>query len=56
MPNEKTSRLGTAGEKGTGFGMPLLKETMLSLKGEVSVESSEDILNHGTIFSLMLSA
>ena len=42
------------GEKGTGFGLPLLNETVLSLGGAVKIESSEDPEDHGTRFILTL--
>lgn len=37
--NKATSREGTAGEKGTGFGLPLVKEYTLFLGGNISVDS-----------------
>lgn len=36
-----TSRPGTAGEKGTGFGMPLVKKFMEAYGGTIEVESKE---------------
>lgn len=56
-PNEKTTRLGIDGEKGTGFGMPLVKETLNSFGGEIKVESQtkEEYPNeHRTKFSIIL--
>lgn len=38
-PYEKTNSLGTEGEKGTGFGMPLVKESITSLGGDIEVKS-----------------
>ncbi len=53
--NKENSRPGTAGEKGTGFGMPLVK-LFLDLYGvEVKVESQTSDFhpnNHGTSFEL----
>ena len=54
-PHEATSRVGTGGEKGTGFGMPILKRCVESFGGTVEIES-RDIKtnpdNHGTIVSI----
>lgn len=36
---EKTSRQGTKGEKGTGFGMPLIKSLLEGMNGEIRVTS-----------------
>lgn len=47
--NIKTSRLGVNGEKGTGFGVPLVKSYMLKYGGDIAVESIE---NQGTKFTL----
>ena len=56
-PNVKTSRPGTSGEKGTGFGMPLVKAYMDQFGGQIQVKS-RDIEsfpeNHGTEFILTL--
>jgi signal transduction histidine kinase len=55
MPNESTSRLGTSGEAGTGFGMPLVKSYMERYGGgvEISSESIEESpKNHGTSVTL----
>lgn len=46
--SSKTSRIGTSGEKGTGFGMPLVKKFMESFEGQINIESSEDPKDHGT--------
>jgi signal transduction histidine kinase len=37
--NKATNRTGTAGEAGTGFGMPLVKKFMNAYGGEITVES-----------------
>ena len=47
--NIKTSRKGTNGEKGTGFGIPLVKSYMEKYGGDVFVDSRE---NCGTRFIL----
>jgi len=49
--NRKTSVLGTLGEKGTGFGMPIVKSFVELNKGRISVNSrtkSEYPNHHGT--------
>ena len=46
-----TSRLGTKGEKGTGYGMPIAKELMEKIGGQVSIESQTGE-NSGTIVKL----
>ncbi len=38
-PAVKTTRVGTAGERGTGFGLPLVKQFMLAYGGGIAVES-----------------
>lgn len=38
-PYEKTSKLGTNGEVGTGFGMPIIKTLMTKMDGEVSIDN-----------------
>jgi len=57
-PAEKTNRPGTAGEMGTGFGMPLVKKFVDSYRGSIHV-ISRDIHTclgneHGTTISLGL--
>lgn len=39
--NEPTSRKGTQDEGGTGFGLPLVKEFVQKLKGEIELRSAE---------------
>ncbi len=49
--SKPTSRDGTEGERGTGFGMPLVKKFMQKYGGEISINSKpiEDFPNdHGT--------
>ncbi|MFK7824716.1 MAG: 7TM diverse intracellular signaling domain-containing protein [Oligoflexales bacterium] len=53
----KTNRVGTAGEKGTGFGLPLVKSFVELYHGEVKVESypqEEFPSSHGTVFKIFL--
>ncbi len=40
-PSRQTSRKGTEGETGTGFGMPLVRKFMLSYGGDITVDSAE---------------
>jgi len=52
-----TSRRGTNGEQGTGFGMPLVQKFIQAYGGDITVESSsekEDADNHGTTINLHL--
>jgi len=49
------SRTGTNNEKGTGFGMPLIRKTMQRFEGEVSLESLDEETHpdrHGTTITL----
>lgn len=51
----KTSRAGVNGEKGTGFGMPILKATLDEMGAQINVESvpkTDDSTDHGTTFSI----
>jgi signal transduction histidine kinase len=53
--DEKTSRVGTGGEKGTGFGLPICKFYMDLYGGSISVTSKPKETNpddHGTTFTL----
>jgi signal transduction histidine kinase len=46
-----TSRLGTAGEQGTGFGLPIVKSYVEAIGGHIEIVSrslEEDPINHGT--------
>ncbi len=55
--SSKTNRPGTAGEEGTGFGMPLVKSFVEHYGGEIQIQSTtreEDPENHGTTFTLLL--
>jgi len=51
----KTSRTGTSGEEGTGFGLPIVKVYVERLGGKISLESKtkeESTEEHGTRFIL----
>lgn len=47
-----SSTLGTKGEKGTGFGMPIAYQVMKRLQGELKVESSQNPSERGTTFTI----
>lgn len=54
----KTSRTGTDGEKGTGFGLPILHATLSDIGATISVKSNPKTSfpsGHGTIFSMKFS-
>lgn len=56
-PHKPTSRKGTKGEKGTGFGMPLVKKFMEAYGGVILVhskEKTEESTDHGTEIVLIL--
>lgn len=56
-PAVKTSRKGTDGEAGTGFGMPLVKAFIDAIGGSISIESRTaggKSSNHGTTITLTL--
>ncbi len=56
-PSKQTTRKGTAGESGTGFGMPIVKTVVESYGGSLNVESKtpeEDPLHHGTRIQIKL--
>ena len=53
-----TTRQGTDGEQGTGFGMPLVKKFMMAYGAEIEIKSQEktaDSDNHGTEIILALN-
>lgn len=57
-PERPTSREGTAGELGTGFGMPLVKQYIDLFGGRIVVESAEEndaARPHGTSVHLFLA-
>ena len=47
--DQPTSQTGTAGEKGTGYGMPIFKYFMDTFHGKVQIHSVE---GEGTVFTL----
>ena len=54
---KKTSRPGTAGEPGTGFGMHIMKSFVEMYQGKIQIESVEDSVEKGgTSIKLMLKA
>ncbi len=58
-PSAHTTRPGTMGEKGTGFGMPLVQKTLRSMGGDVRIESRDQTMhpeNSGTSVYLILQA
>jgi signal transduction histidine kinase len=54
--NSITTRKGTSGEVGNGFGMPLMKTFIEVFGGSVFVESETDGANTGTAFTVVLKA
>lgn len=58
LESEKTSRIGTNGEKGTGFGMPIVKKYVELFDGTITVQSislDEDPARSGTRFTILLN-
>ena len=56
-PAQPTTRPGTAGEKGTGFGMPIVKAYLEQYGAEIAVDSHEasaDGKSHGTTIRIKL--
>lgn len=57
--NKMTSRKGTSGESGTGFGMPLVKKFVTAFGGKIEVTSTEKLNgnpDHGTTIRLTLKS
>jgi signal transduction histidine kinase len=55
--SSKTNRIGTSGEKGTGFGLPLVKSYIEILSGKIFIQSSsidENPKQCGTIITIEL--
>ena len=50
--DKETSRAGTSGESGTGFGMPIAKEMIANIGGSIAVKTSTEKGASGTAFSL----
>ena len=56
-PAHATSRPGTSGEKGTGFGMPIIKSYVERFGGTIEIESvAEPAPGHGTRIRLRFPA
>ena len=54
-PIANTTRVGTSGEQGTGFGMPIMKSYIDKMNARIEVDSqtiADAPLNHGTCFSV----
>jgi signal transduction histidine kinase len=53
-PTEKNSRIGTAGERGTGFGLPIVKKAFEEIGGTIFIESEATYPDrgHGTLYIL----
>ncbi len=49
-----TTRLGTKGEKGTGFGMPIVRSFVLKLGGNISIRSQTEGPERGTTVEVRL--
>lgn len=57
-PSKKKSRIGTFGERGTGYGMPLVKSFVDYFGGEIEVESRPMEINpnnHGTKVTMTMN-
>lgn len=57
LPNVATSRKGTEGEEGTGFGMPLIKTFITKMGGSIEVcskDKGEFPNDHGTTFTIII--
>jgi signal transduction histidine kinase len=50
--SKSTSTPGTEGERGTGFGMPIVKVVMSRFQAKIEVKSTVDEKNHGTEYIL----
>jgi signal transduction histidine kinase len=53
-PAQPTTRPGTSGEQGTGFGMPLVKTLLAKLNGDIELESNQDSGTSGTVVTVRL--
>ncbi|MBF0287468.1 MAG: hybrid sensor histidine kinase/response regulator [SAR324 cluster bacterium] len=57
--DQETTRFGTNGEQGTGFGMPLVKGFVTAYEGSIEVlseEKTEDSADHGTTILIKLQS
>ncbi|MEE2745188.1 MAG: hybrid sensor histidine kinase/response regulator [Bdellovibrionota bacterium] len=52
--SEETSRRGTEGETGTGYGMPLVRKFINQYGGKLLIKSSEEQEDHGTVVTIEL--
>lgn len=55
LKNVKTTTFGTKGEKGTGFGLPLVKDFTEKMNGRIQITSklaSKEVSDHGTTVQL----
>lgn len=52
--DKETSRTGTSGEAGTGFGMPIAREMIGNIGGSLAVKTSTEKGKSGTSFSLAI--
>lgn len=55
-PFAPTTRHGTGGEEGTGFGMPLIQKLVERYGGEISIESGTSASDQGTRVTVLLPA
>lgn len=53
-PGKENSRDGTAGETGTGFGLPLVKQFVDYFNGDIAVRSNDESPDTGTTFTVCL--
>lgn len=57
LPFAHTSRPGTSGEQGTGFGMPILSKYVTEYDGEINIKSKsidDSTTDHGTVVEITL--
>lgn len=57
LVTQKVSTVGTSGEKGTGYGLPICKSILELMGGSINVQSKhidEAPNDHGTVFSISL--
>lgn len=53
-PSSPTNRKGTQGERGTGFGLPLVKMLINKLKGDIDIQSKQTPEKSGTTVTITL--
>ena len=54
-PGSSTTRPGTQGESGTGFGMPLVQRFVTAYGGQIEIESSESSQGAASGTTMVLS-